>query len=138
MNLITHNTLHYVNSNAQLWLLIIYFVLRINYSSNRYSIAIKLYVLIIYKLVMYELEECTMLNTSIGYHTFALSYKLIDSKHLKSIHKHFLRYQKINRHSPYLSITLHKWYPYYLFGISTFPNSVYHTISRRKFSITIV
>ena len=96
MNLITHNTLHYVNSNAQLWLLIIYFVLRINYSSNRYSIAIKLYVLIIYKLVMYELEECTMLNTSIGYHTFALSYKLIDSKHLKSIHKHFLRYQKKN------------------------------------------
>ena len=37
-----------------------------------------------------------MLNTSIGYHTFALSYKLIDSKHLKSIHKHFLRYQKKN------------------------------------------
>ena len=46
--------------------------------------------------------------------------------------------RKINRHSPYLSITLHKCYPYYLFGISTFPNSVYHTISRRKFSITIV
>jgi hypothetical protein len=45
---------------------------------------------------------------------------------------------KINRHSPYLSITLHKCYPYYLFGISAFPNSVYHTISRRKFSITIV
>lgn len=46
--------------------------------------------------------------------------------------------EKINRHSPYLSITLHKCYPYYLFGISAFPNSVYHTISRRKFSITIV
>lgn len=36
---------------------------------------------------------------------------------------------KINRHSPYLSITLHKCYPYYLFGISTFSNSVYHAIS---------
>lgn len=47
-------------------------------------------------------------------------------------------YQKINRHSPYLSITLHKCYPYYLFGISTFPNSAYHTTARRKFSITIV
>ena len=45
---------------------------------------------------------------------------------------------KINRHSPYLSITLHKCYPYYLFGISTFPNSAYHTTARRKFSITIV
>lgn len=46
--------------------------------------------------------------------------------------------QKINRHSPYLSITLHKCYPYYLFGISTFPSSVYHSIALRKFSITIV
>ena len=46
--------------------------------------------------------------------------------------------EKINRHSPYLSITLHKCYPYYLFGISTFPNSAYHTTARRKFSITIV
>ena len=46
--------------------------------------------------------------------------------------------RKINRHSPYLSITLHKCYPYYLFGISTFPNSAYHTTARRKFSITIV
>lgn len=45
---------------------------------------------------------------------------------------------KINRHSPYLSITLHKCYPYYLFGISTFPSSVYHSIALRKFSITIV
>lgn len=45
---------------------------------------------------------------------------------------------KINRHSPYLSITLHKCYPYYLFGISTFPNSAYHSIALRKFSITIV
>lgn len=45
---------------------------------------------------------------------------------------------KINRHSPYLSITLHKRYPYYLFGISTFPNSAYHSIALRKFSITIV
>lgn len=49
-----------------------------------------------------------------------------------------LNYIKINRHSPYLSITLHKCYPYYLFGISTFPNSAYHTTARRKFSITIV
>ena len=47
-------------------------------------------------------------------------------------------YIKINRHSPYLSITLHKCYPYYLFGISTFPSSVYHSIALRKFSITIV
>ena len=47
-------------------------------------------------------------------------------------------YIKINRHSPYLSITLHKCYPYYLFGISAFPNSAYHTTARRKFSITIV
>ena len=46
--------------------------------------------------------------------------------------------EKINRHSPYLSITLHKCYPYYLFGISTFPSSVYHSIALRKFSITIV
>lgn len=46
--------------------------------------------------------------------------------------------RKINRHSPYLSITLHKCYPYYLFGISTFPNSAYHSIALRKFSITIV
>ena len=46
--------------------------------------------------------------------------------------------EKINRHSPYLSITLHKCYPYYLFGISTFPNSAYHSIALRKFSITIV
>ena len=46
--------------------------------------------------------------------------------------------QKINRHSPYLSITLHKCYPYYLFGISTFPNLAYHSIALRKFSITIV
>ena len=46
--------------------------------------------------------------------------------------------RKINRHSPYLSITLHKRYPYYLFGISTFPNSAYHSIALRKFSITIV
>ena len=46
--------------------------------------------------------------------------------------------KKINRHSPYLSITLHKCYPYYLFGISTFPSSVYHSIALRKFSITIV
>lgn len=46
--------------------------------------------------------------------------------------------RKINRHSPYLSITLHKCYPYYLFGISTFPSSVYHSIALRKFSITIV
>ena len=45
---------------------------------------------------------------------------------------------KINRHSPYLSITLHKCYPYYLFGISTFPNLAYHSIALRKFSITIV
>ena len=45
---------------------------------------------------------------------------------------------KINRLSPYLSITLHKCYPYYLFGISTFPNSAYHSIALRKFSITIV
>lgn len=45
---------------------------------------------------------------------------------------------KINRNSPYLSITLHKCYPYYLFGISTFPNSAYHSIALRKFSITIV
>lgn len=45
---------------------------------------------------------------------------------------------KINRHSPYLSITLHKCYPYYLFGISTFPSSAYHSIVLRKFSITIV
>ncbi len=45
---------------------------------------------------------------------------------------------KINRHSPYLSITLHKCYPYYLFGISTFPSSAYHSIALRKFSITIV
>ncbi len=45
---------------------------------------------------------------------------------------------KINRHSPYLSITLHKCYPYYLFGISTFPNSAYHSTALRKFSITIV
>lgn len=49
-----------------------------------------------------------------------------------------LNYEKINRHSPYLSITLHKCYPYYLFGISTFPSSVYHSIALRKFSITIV
>ena len=49
-----------------------------------------------------------------------------------------LHYKKINRHSPYLSITLHKCYPYYLFGISTFPSSVYHSIALRKFSITIV
>lgn len=48
------------------------------------------------------------------------------------------RYTKINRHSPYLSITLHKCYPYYLFGISTFPNLAYHSIALRKFSITIV
>lgn len=48
------------------------------------------------------------------------------------------RTEKINRHSPYLSITLHKCYPYYLFGISTFPSSVYHSIALRKFSITIV
>lgn len=47
-------------------------------------------------------------------------------------------FTKINRHSPYLSITLHKCYPYYLFGISTFPNSAYHSIALRKFSITIV
>ena len=47
-------------------------------------------------------------------------------------------FAKINRHSPYLSITLHKCYPYYLFGISTFPSSVYHSIALRKFSITIV
>ena len=47
-------------------------------------------------------------------------------------------YKKINRHLPYLSITLHKCYPYYLFGISTFPSSVYHSIALRKFSITIV
>lgn len=47
-------------------------------------------------------------------------------------------YGKINRHSPYLSITLHKCYPYYLFGISTFPSSAYHSIVLRKFSITIV
>lgn len=47
-------------------------------------------------------------------------------------------YIKINRHSPYLSITLHKCYPYYLFGISTFPNLAYHSIALRKFSITIV
>ena len=46
--------------------------------------------------------------------------------------------EKINRHSPYLSITLHKCYPYYLFGISTFPNLAYHSIALRKFSITIV
>ena len=46
--------------------------------------------------------------------------------------------RKINRHSPYLSITLHKCYPYYLFGISTFPNSAYHSIALRKFSIMIV
>lgn len=49
-----------------------------------------------------------------------------------------LNAEKINRHSPYLSITLHKCYPYYLFGISTFPSSVYHSIALRKFSITIV
>ena len=49
-----------------------------------------------------------------------------------------LNSEKINRHSPYLSITLHKCYPYYLFGISAFPNSAYHTTARRKFSITIV
>ena len=49
-----------------------------------------------------------------------------------------LNAKKINRHSPYLSITLHKCYPYYLFGISTFPSSVYHSIALRKFSITIV
>lgn len=47
-------------------------------------------------------------------------------------------YKKINRHLPYLSITLHKCYPYYLFGISTFPSSAYHSIALRKFSITIV
>lgn len=50
----------------------------------------------------------------------------------------FFNMRKINRHSPYLSITLHKCYPYYLFGISTFPNSAYHSIALRKFSITIV
>ena len=49
-----------------------------------------------------------------------------------------LSLRKINRNSPYLSITLHKCYPYYLFGISTFPNSAYHSIALRKFSITIV
>ena len=47
-------------------------------------------------------------------------------------------FKKINRHLPYLSITLHKCYPYYLFGISTFPSSAYHSIALRKFSITIV
>lgn len=51
---------------------------------------------------------------------------------------YIFNFGKINRHSPYLSITLHKCYPYYLFGISTFPNSAYHTTARRKFSITIV
>ena len=50
----------------------------------------------------------------------------------------YIHFKKINRHSPYLSITLHKCYPYYLFGISTFPSSVYHSIALRKFSITIV
>lgn len=49
-----------------------------------------------------------------------------------------IKYIKINRHLPYLSITLHKCYPYYLFGISTFPSSAYHSIALRKFSITIV
>ena len=56
----------------------------------------------------------------------------------ESVREEILSYIKINRHSPYLSITLHKRYPYYLFGISTFPNSAYHSIALRKFSITIV
>lgn len=67
---------------------------------------------------------------------FAISIKgywmLFNAEYLKD------KKGKINRHSPYLSITLHKCYPYYLFGISTFPNSAYHATARRKFSITIV
>lgn len=59
-------------------------------------------------------------------------------RHALSSYLNYHNKRKINRHSPYLSITLHKCYPYYLFGISTFPNSAYHTTARRKFSITIV
>lgn len=75
------------------------------------------------------------------------SYPMISEKNWWTIREKFKaslpaiatpNYEKINRHSPYLSITLHKCYPYYLFGISTFPNSAYHSIALRKFSITIV
>ena len=68
---------------------------------------------------------------SIDWHTLAILFMMLTV--LEGFKK-----EKINRNSPYLSITLHKCYPYYLFGISTFPNSAYHSIALRKFSITIV
>lgn len=85
-----------------------------------------------------EVDGNTDLAALISYGDPCVLQMTVEQVQLEPVEVVFFHSEKINRHSPYLSITLHKCYPYYLFGISTFPNLAYHSIALRKFSITIV